>query len=68
MSVAVRGDVVVFAVTDTEAVQFPEPEAGFTVTHGTGLSVVHAQPAPVLIETFASELVPGTAMEVWVTE
>ena len=68
LSVVLRGDVVVFAATDTVTVQFPEPDAELTVAHGTGLWVVHGQPAPVLIDTFVSELPPGTDTDVCVTE
>ena len=56
------------AVTDTETAQFPDPDAEFTVAQGTGLCVVHAHPAPVLIDTLVSELPPGTEIDVWVTE
>lgn len=68
VSVAVRGDVVGFAVTDTETVQLPEPDAVLMVAQGTGLWVVHGHPDPVLMETFVSALPPGTATEVCVTE
>ena len=68
VSVALRGDVVGFAVTDTVTVQFPEPDAVLMVAQETGLWVVQAQPAPVLMDTFASDWPPGTATEVGVSE
>ena len=68
VSVALRGDVVGFAVTDTVTVQLPEPDAVLMVAQDTGLWVVQGHPGPVLIETFVSALPPGTATEVCVTE